>query len=128
MTFVARGAILLCVAGLFGGPALHFADSLFHLLARFEGDHELLWDKDFIAGSRVSSLAGCPSLYLENAEISEFDAMVFDQRLNDGIKGFLDDFLRLELRKANLFGDGFDNLFLGHVGVPYETGQMDEAT
>jgi hypothetical protein len=27
------------------------------------------------------------------------------------------------LGKTNLLGDGFDDLFLGHDGVPYETSQ-----
>ena len=122
-----RRTVGLGVTGLFGRPSLHFADSLLHLLARLESDHKLLWDKDFVAGPRVASLACGPSFDLENAEISQFDAVILDERFNDGVKRLLNDFLRLELGEPNFLGDGFDNLFLGHVELPYETGPMDEA-
>jgi hypothetical protein len=52
--------------------------------------------------------------------------MIFDQRFDDRVEGLLDDFFRLQLGEPDLFGDGFNDLFLGHGGVPYETGQMDE--
>lgn len=126
MTFGVWGAVGLGVAGLFGGLTLHFADAFLHLFARLECDHKLLRHKDFIARPRVAGLACGPSFDLENAEISEFDAMILDERLNDCVERLLDDFLGLELREPNLLGDGFNNLFLGHDGVPYETGQMDE--
>jgi hypothetical protein len=38
----------------------------------------------------------------------------------------LDDFFRLQLGEPDLFGDSLNDLFFGHGGVPYETGQMDE--
>ena len=44
--------------------------------------------------------------------------MVFDERLYDGIKSLLNDFLRLELRQADLVGDGFNYIFLGHFKSP----------
>src|SRR4051794_40115029 len=105
------------MAGGLGGPALHFADPLFHLLARLERDDELLWDEHFVARSWVTSLACGSAFYFENAEISQLDAVVFDQGLDDRVERLLDDFLGLELRQPDLFGDSFDNLFLGHVGI-----------
>jgi hypothetical protein len=127
MTFGFWGAVRLGIAGLFGRTSLHFADPLLHLLARFERDHKLLWHKDLITRSWVASLACGPPFHLKNAEVSQLDAVVFHQRLNNCVERFLDDFLSLELSEPNLFGDGFDNLFLGHDGVPYETSQIDEA-
>src|SRR4051812_34538579 len=109
------------MTGGFGCSALHFADSLFHLFARLERDDELLWYEHFVAGARVASLACGPAFYFKNAEISQLDAMVLDQRFDDRIERLLDDFLGLELRQADLLGDGFDNLFLGHVGIPSES-------
>lgn len=128
MGFDFWGAVGLGVSGLFSGPAFHFPDSFFHLLTWFECDHKLLRDKDFVPRPRVAGLASSPPLDLKNPEISELDAVVFDQCLDDGIEGFLDDFLGLELGEPNLFRDGFNDLFLGHDGVPYETGQIDEDT
>ena len=127
MTFGIRGAVRLCESGLFGGTAFHFADSFFHLFARLERDYKFLWHKDFITRPRVASLACGPSFDLKNAKISEFDAVVLHQGLDDGIKRLLDDFLGLKLSQPNLFGDGFNDLFLGHDEVPYETGPIDEA-
>jgi hypothetical protein len=114
MTFGFGGTIGLDVSGLFGGTAFHFSDPFFHLFARFERDHELLGDEDFITRSRVAGLASSPSFDLKNAKISEFDAVVFHQSLNNGIESLLDDFLGFELRQPNLLGDGLYDLFLGH--------------
>ena len=36
------------------------------------------------------------------------------QRLDDGIKRLLDDFLGFQLSQTNLFRNRFDDLFLGH--------------
>ena len=105
----------------FGRSSLHFADAFFHLFARLERDDELLWYKHFVAGSRVASLACGPAFYFENAEISQLDAVVLDQRFDNRIERLLDDFLGLELRQPDLLGDGFDYLFLGHVGIPSES-------
>ena len=109
----------------FGRSALHFADPFFHLFAWLERDDELLWYKDFVAGARVAGLACGPAFYLENAKISQLDAVVFDQRFDDGIERLLDDFLGLELSQPDLLGDGFDNLFLGHVGIPLESSPLE---
>jgi len=49
-------------------------------------------------------------------------APFLNERVNDGVKRLLDDLFGLELRHPNLFRDGFDYLFLGHVPVPYENG------
>ena len=109
----------------FGCSALHFADPFFHLFAGLERDDELLWYKDLIAGSRIASLPSGTTFYLENAKITQLDAVVFDQGFDDSVEGLLDDFLGLELRQTNLLGDGFDNLFLGHVGIPSESPPLE---
>jgi len=113
-------AVGLRVTGLFGGSALHFADSFLHFFARLERDDKLLWDKDFITCPGVAGLACRPSFDLKNTEISQFDAVIFDERFDDCVERLLDDFLRLELGKPNFLGDGFNNLFLGHVETPLE--------
>ncbi len=114
-------AVGLRMSGLLGCSTFHLADPFFHLLARLERDDKLLWHKHFVAGSRVPSLACGPAFYLENTEISQFDAVVFDERFDDGVEGLLDDFFGLKLCQPDLFGDSFDNLFLGHVGIPSES-------
>jgi hypothetical protein len=112
---------------LLGRSAFHLSNALFHLLAGFEGNHELLWYKDFIASSWIAGLPGCPPFYFEHPEISQFDPMVLDQRLNDCVKRLLDDLFRLKLGEPNLFGDGFNDLFLGHLRVPFENGHNCES-
>ena len=115
------------MTGGFGGSALHFANSLFHLFARLERDDELLWYKDFIASARVASFPSGPAFDLENSEISELNPVVLDQRFDDCVERLLDDFLGLELRQPDLFGDGFDNLFLGHVAIPSERRPLERS-
>ena len=108
--------------GLGGRSAFHFANAFLHLFARLERNDELLWYKDFIARAWVPSLACGPTFYLENAKISQLDSMVFDQSFDDCVEGLLNDFLRLKLCQADLLGDGFDNLFLGHFRSPLRGG------
>ncbi len=56
-------------------------------------------------------------LDFEDAKIAELDTTFVNQRFDDGVECLLDNFLRLELRKPNLVGDGFDDFFLGHDAV-----------
>jgi hypothetical protein len=65
----------------------------------------------------IACLAGGPGFHLEDAEVSQFDPPLLDQGLDDRIEGLLDDLLRLQLRHPDLFGNRFDDLFLGHVGL-----------
>lgn len=120
MTFGIWRTIRNRMSGLFGGPALHLADPFLHLFARLERYNKLFGHKHFVAGSGIASLACGPPFYLENTEISKFDAVVFDERFDDRVEGLLDDFLGLELRQSDLLGNGFDNLFLGHFVFPWE--------
>jgi hypothetical protein len=119
---VCGGPIRGQVAGLrlFGGSSFHLANAFFHLFARLECHHELLWHKDFIASARIASFACSPLFYLENAEVPELDSMVFHQGFNDGIERLLNDFLGLELGEPDLIGNGFNDFFLGHFGIPFE--------
>ena len=113
------------MAGGLGCSTLHFADPFFHLFAWLERDDKLLRYEYFVAGSGITGLACSPAFYFENAKISQLDAVVFDECFDDRIEGLLDDFLGLELRQPDLFGDGFDNLFLGHVGIPSESWPLE---
>ena len=113
------------MTGGFGSSALHFADPLFHLFAWLERDDKLLWYKDFVAGARIASFACGPAFYLENAKITQLNAVVFNQGFDDSVERLLDDFLGLELRQPDLLGDGFDYLFLGHVGIPSESSPLE---
>jgi hypothetical protein len=117
----------LYVSGLFGSSAFHFPDAFLHLLTGLESDYELLWHKDFIAGSGVACLAGCPPLDLKYAEIPQLNSMVFHQSLDDGIERLLDDLFRLELGEPDLLGDRFNNLFFCHLQFPYENGHECES-
>jgi hypothetical protein len=95
-------------------PPLQFAYPLLHLLTRLERHYELLWDKDFIAGPWIASLASRPFFHFKYAKISELDPPILDQRSDDCIKGLLHNLLGLELCQPNILGDRFDDLFLGH--------------
>jgi len=108
------------MAGLFGGPAFHLSNAFFHLFARLERNHELLWHKDFIAGARVAGLACGPFFHLENTEVSQLDAVVLNQRFDDRVERLLNDFLGLELSEPDLIGNGFYDFFLSHFGIPFE--------
>jgi len=85
------------------GATLKLADSLLHLFARFEGNHKLFGDKDFLTGARVARLASGPTLHFEDAEIPQLNPMILDQRFDDGVERLLDDFFGLQLRETNLF-------------------------
>jgi len=101
-------------------PSFQFFDALFHLLAGLECDDELFWDKYFFARTGVAGFPCGTPFYLKYAEIPEFDPLVLDQRIDDGIEGLLHDFLGLQLSQTDLFGNGLNNFFLRHDKVPYE--------
>ena len=97
------------------GDLLELADLLFHFLAGLERDDVLGRDIHLLAGARVAGLARLAALDLEDAEVAQLDTPVAEQRLDDGVEGFLDDFLGFQLRQAKLFGNLFDDLFFGHL-------------
>ena len=96
------------------------ADTFFHFLARLEGHHKLFRYKDFLTCPRIAGLPWGTSFYLKNAEISQLDPFILDERIYDCVERLLDDFLRLQLGKTNFLGDSLDDFFLGHGRVPYE--------
>jgi len=98
---------------------------LFHLFAGFEGDYVLLGDVNFVTSSGVSRLSSRPLLDLEHAKGSQFDPLLFDQRVDDSIKCFLDDALGFELGQTDFFGNRFDDLFLGHNAAPVGQGKAE---
>jgi len=55
-----------------------------------------------------------PPLDLKHAEVSQLDATLPDERLDEGVKRPLHQFLRAKLGKVDLLGDRPDNVFLGH--------------
>ncbi len=80
------------LGGLFCGAAFELSNTLFHLFARFEGDHKFFGNQHLFACARVASFPSSPPLDLKNAEIPQFDTMVFHQRIDDRIERLLDDF------------------------------------
>lgn len=103
---------------LLGGAAFQLSDPFFHLFAGLERHHKLFWDKDFLACARIPGLAGSPLLDLEDTKIAEFDSPIFNKGVDDGIEGFLNDFLSLQLGETNLLRNGLYDLFLRHDEVP----------
>lgn len=118
----------MIASGGFVRPAFQFANAFFHFFARLEGDHEFLGNKDLLASPGITSLASSPLFDLENAEIPQFDAFVLDQGLDNRVEGLLDDFLGLELRETNLFGNGLYDFFFRHDEVPFRKDRRAAST
>ena len=65
---------------------------------------------------------------------AQFDSAVVYQSLHDRVKRFLNDFLCFQLGEANLLGNRFDDLFLGHdevllrTGMTCRTGESEDTT
>jgi hypothetical protein len=79
----------------FVGTALELADPFFHFLTRLERHHKLLWHKDFLARAGVSGLTCGAAFDFKDAKVSQLDAVVFNERLDDRIKGLLNDLFGL---------------------------------
>ena len=99
-------------------------DTTASALARLERDHVLCRHKDILAGTRVTGLPGCASLDLEDAEVPKFDPPVSDQGVYDGVEGLLNDLLGLQLSQPDLFGNGPNDLFLGHDSILLSEGAV----
>jgi len=54
-------------------------------------------DRDYLAGARISAGAALSLLYLENAEVTQFNLFASDQCINDAIKGLLHYLLHIYL-------------------------------
>ena len=65
---------------------LQLVNPFFHFFARFERDHKLFRDKDFLTRPGVAGLAGGSSLDLEDAEVPQLDSL----RLPPVVKKFCD--------------------------------------
>jgi len=81
---------------------IEVSDLGFHVFPRLEGDDMLSRDVHLLASPRITSLSGRPRLHLENAKIPQFDPSLPNQGLDDRVKRFLDDFLRLLLSQTDL--------------------------
>lgn len=114
--------------GGFVSPPFELSDAFFHLFAWFERDHELLWYKDFFAGTRVTSFACSPLFDLEYAEIPQLNSLILDQSVDNCVERLLDDLFGLELGKTDLFGNGLYDFFFRHDEVPYEKDRRAAAT
>jgi hypothetical protein len=101
----------------FVGTSFELPHSCFHLLARLEGYDEFLRYGNLFTRARITSFASCTPLHFEHSEIAELDAVIFDQRFDNGVERLLDDLLRLELCQPNLVRDGLYDLFFGHDRV-----------
>lgn len=96
------------------GSSFELPHSCFHLLTRLEGYDEFLRYRNLFTRARITSFASCTPLHFEYSEIAELDAVIFDQRFDNGVERLLDDLLRLELSQPNLVRDGLYDLFFGH--------------
>ena len=92
----------------------HLADAFFHFLAGLERHYVLLRHIDAVVGSGVARAPRLASTDLEYAEITQLYSTIFDERVDDGVKRPLDDFLRFQLRQIGAIGNPPDYLFLGH--------------
>jgi len=101
-----------------GGTSFQLVDALLHLLAWFECHHEFFRHKDLLPRTGVAGFTRGPFFYLKHAKIAQFDPLIFNKSINDGIERFLDDFLGFELSQPYFFRDRFNNFFLGHDEIP----------
>ena len=69
-------------------------DSFFHFLTGFKCDYQFGGNINLLTGSRVPGAAGSPFFYLENPKITQLNTLGLEKRVNDGIEGKLDNFLR----------------------------------
>jgi hypothetical protein len=79
------------------------------------------------ARAGVPSHASLSFLDLEHPEISQFDPPLTNERLDQGVERPLHQFLRAKLGEIDLFGDGPDDVFLGHGSGPPNKGNLTEA-
>lgn len=110
---------LVVQGGCLVGASLEFADSLLHFLAGLEGHDKFLRHEYFFARAWISCFSGSPLFDLENAEIPQLNSLVFDECVDNRVKGLLNDLFGLELRETNLLGDGLYDFFFRHDEVPY---------
>src|SRR5205085_10318591 len=92
-----------------------FAYPILHLLARLESDGFLWLDVHAFAGTRVPGFACFAHLHFENAKIAQLNATDFDERIDDGVEGLLNNIFGFELGQADPFRNLLDDLFLGHA-------------
>ncbi len=98
----------------FGGADLKAADDVVHPLAGLEGDDLRLGHHHLLAGAGVAGLAGLALAHLEDAEVAQFQPPLACERVDDVIKGALDDLLDVGLAHVGLAGDLKDDIVLGH--------------
>jgi len=99
--------------------SLELTHFFFHLFARLERHDKFRADKNLIASTRITGLAGCTFLDFKDTKVSQFDTVlrIFNKGLDDRVKRLLDDVFDLQLRLAHLVGNLFDDLFLGHSDI-----------
>ena len=71
-----------------------------------------------MARARVSSFSRCPPLNFKNSEIPKFDPSFPNQRIDDRVKRFLNDYFGLLLCQSNFLRNRSDNVFLGQNSLP----------
>lgn len=110
MLFTVSGGCLRGLVSLF----FQTFDAFFHFLAGLESHDKLFRNVNALTGPRIPSFS-CSSFFdLEDPEVAEFDSPVRDERLHNGVKRLLDDFLGFELSQSDVVGDGFDDFFFCH--------------
>ena len=88
--------------------------TLLHFLTRLESHDVLFRHVDAFTRAGIAGLPRRAFLDFKHSEIPELDTLVGDQCLDNRIKRLLYDFLGLQLRETNFFGNRLNYLFLGH--------------
>src|SRR5262249_48620573 len=91
----------------------------FHLFAGLEGDDLLRLDIDAFSSARIAGFTSFAHLDFEHANVPQLGPADLNERVDNAVKGLLNDFFGFELGQPDAIGNLFDDLFLGHdVGSP----------
>ena len=93
---------------------LQLTDSFFHLLTRLKGYDKLFRNIDAFSRAGIARFPCGSLLDLEHAEVPQLNAVLFNERFDDGFEGLLHDFFGLELGHPNRVRNRFNNVFLRH--------------
>ena len=89
----------------------------FHHFAGFERNDVLGGNFDHIARLWISGIARLAAFDFKHTEVAEFDPSILDERLDNRVECFLDEFLRQNFGDSEVFGNRTSNLFFGLHGV-----------
>src|SRR4051812_30352729 len=107
------------IAGRRGGQFGFPVDELFQLLARLEVRNLLRRDVDFVAGSRIATLARLPLAQPEAAESAQLDFLAAVQRVDDAFEDGVDNDFGVLLRQVGHPRNFLDEFRLGHAAASH---------